>query len=496
MGPYYSQSGEDFILDQMFAGKTDGFFVEVGCIDGKRFSNTLHFEQKGWKGMCIEAHPDYIPLLRENRPGSLICHCAVAEADQDSVTFYANKRGSLSTLDKSQEERWRRDYAKYFHGFDERQVPMRRLATIFRENNIERIDILSIDIEGYEVNALKGLDFSVTKPLVMVIESDNESHEREIESVLLPQGYIKSVRVSGNLFFVLDSALHERVRNKVFKGIKIIHTRHPLDDGDDQIKIVDLTTIQPAIEPHPLAQKGIFQRFIEKTKRIFSFIPDEIGKTEKPMGGASRFIFFDTGFHGDKYLLELVDVLAQNVDVFVETGANVASTLVYFACKYPHISCFSCEPYMEAFRHARQNVAGCSNVTLYHETSQDFLFRLQERHPGIFQQRVLFWLDAHGYGFKWPLKEELSFITEKFPQALILIDDFKVPGKDMFGYDAYEGQVCSYEYIKDSLNPAHSYRIYYPNYTEHTSKHHPLRGWGLIVYGGESMSEIPATLSD
>ncbi len=495
MSDYYSQTGEDFILDQMFAGKTDGFFVEVGCIDGKRFSNTLHFEKKGWKGMCIEAHPDYIPLLQENRPGSIICHCAVAETDQDKVVFYANKRGSLSTLDKSQEARWRRDYAKYFHGFDEKQVPMKRLATIFQENEIKQVDILSIDIEGYEVNALKGLDFSVIKPQVLVIESDDESHEKEVESILLPQGYMKSVRVSGNIFFVLDPVFHERVKDKIFKRVELIHTRHPLDDGDDQAKVVDITTIQPGVQQHPFERKSVLQALIAKAKKIFSPTPKETSKAGQPVAGASRFTFFDTGFHGDKHLLELVDVLAQNVDGFVETGANVGSTLVYFARKYPQISCFSCEPDMEAFRHARQNAAGCSNITLYNQTSQDFLLTLQERHPSIFQKRVLFWLDAHGYGFAWPLKEELAFITQNFPQALILVDDFKVPGKDMFGFDAYEGQVCSYDYVKDSLNPAHSYRVYYPNYTERTSEHHSLRGWGLIVYGGESMIEIPATLS-
>jgi len=55
---YYSQHGEDFILDLIFDHKKSGFFVEVGCIDGLRFSNTLFFEKLGWKGICIEAHKE------------------------------------------------------------------------------------------------------------------------------------------------------------------------------------------------------------------------------------------------------------------------------------------------------------------------------------------------------------------------------------------------------------------------------------------------------
>lgn len=272
MTNYYSQNGEDFILDQMFPGKTNGFFVEVGCIDGKRFSNTLHFEKKGWKGICIEAHPDYIPLLQANRPNSIVYHCAISEADQDDVFFYANKRGSLSTLDASKESSFREGYGKYFHGFEEKHVPMMSLSTIFRKEVITHIDILSIDIEGYEVNALKGLDFSEVKPLVMVIESEDAAHEKELDSILSNQGYIKSIRISGNVFFVLDRVYHRRIQDRVFTDIKVTHTQHPLDDEGDQTKFVTIKTssdVQSASE-----SRGIVSRLIERLntlkKNIFS----------------------------------------------------------------------------------------------------------------------------------------------------------------------------------------------------------------------------------
>ena len=67
---------------------------------------------------------------------------------------------------------------------------------------------------------------------------------------------------------------------------------------------------------------------------------------------SDRFVFFDVGFHGDTYLLNLVDVLISNSQYFIETGTNVGSTLVYDAKKYPEISCFSCEPDKEAFNEA------------------------------------------------------------------------------------------------------------------------------------------------
>jgi hypothetical protein len=66
----------------------------------------------------------------------------------------------------------------------------------------------------------------------------------------------------------------------------------------------------------------------------------------------------------------------------------------------------------------------------------------------------------------------------------------------MFGYDEYQGQVCSYEYVKDALDPVRRYKVYYPNYTEHTSPHHPLRGWGLIEYGQEQGLRLPERIQE
>ena len=164
MPTYYSQHGEDYLLDCIFAGQSNGFFVEVGCIDGRRFSNTLTFEERGWHGMCIEAHAGYIELLRRNRPDSIICHCAAGETDAQDVTFFANSRGSLSTIDPSKEAEFREKYAKDFTGFEPQTVAMRRLDSLFDEYQVPQIDILSLDVEGYEVPALKGLDFRRYSP--------------------------------------------------------------------------------------------------------------------------------------------------------------------------------------------------------------------------------------------------------------------------------------------------------------------------------------------
>src|ERR1700689_2297738 len=87
---------------------------------------------------------------------------------------------------------------------------------------------------------------------------------------------------------------------------------------------------------------------------------------------------FSIGFHGDKYLIELVFAAAQRCSQFVETGANVGSSLCYLARNFPRLQCYSCEPDADAFAAARRNSAQLSNVKVTHEKSPDFLHGLEK----------------------------------------------------------------------------------------------------------------------
>jgi FkbM family methyltransferase len=236
---YYSQHGEDVALSLLFQDAPRGVFVEVGCIDGRRFSNTLTFEERGWTGLCVEAHAGYINLLKHNRPHSIIAHCAAGEQDEDNVIFYSNPRGSLSTLDPTKEEHFRTHYGAFFHGFEPQRVNKRRLDSLFRQHGIREIDILSLDIEGSEAEALRGIDFTRYRPTVLVIESDGPDHEKAIEAVLAPHGYTKIYRIAENVFYLAGGVRRSHApAGKTPTRAVVTHTQHPLDaDGDQKVTV-------------------------------------------------------------------------------------------------------------------------------------------------------------------------------------------------------------------------------------------------------------------
>ena len=263
---YYSQHGEDYILDIIFSDIGYGYFVEVGCIDGLRFSNTLTFAERGWKGMCVEAHSDYIEVLKENRPESVVCHCAAAEENADNVSFYANDRGSLSTLDKTREEEFRENYGEYFSGFEKQSVSKRRLDSLFEEHNApNKIDILSIDVEGNEVEALKGMSFKKFRPRVLVIESDSKSHETSLDKLLIPEGYIKEFRIRQNIFYFENKNLPKKVEKNMYVA-DITHTPHPLDGGESKTKEIEIN----------LYRYNVRSKIKRKIKKIYSCLESKL----------------------------------------------------------------------------------------------------------------------------------------------------------------------------------------------------------------------------
>lgn len=455
---YYSQHGEDVLAWLLLQEYSQGYFVEVGCIDGRRFSNTLFFEERGWKGMCVEAHEGYIDLIKTNRPGSCVVHCAVGEEDRDDVTFFATDRGSLSTLDERMQERWKREFPSYFNGFVPQKVSQRKLDTLFGEYGVGEIDLLSIDIEGYEAEALRGLALQQFRPKVMIIESDSAEHEAALDQLICTKGYTKIMKLYQNLFYVRDDVDTQRVVSTLQMPVMLYHTAH--------VKME---------EPG----RWVVGTLIGKDQNAMA---SYLLKVDRTIQENARYVHHHQGFHGDRYLIDCVDRLLPHIDCFVETGANVATTLCHVATRRADLECFSCEPDPDAFAIAEAYCSDYRNVRLYPQVSETFIHTLL---PNLAAEQPLglYWLDAHGNGFAWPLREEVEMITTLFDQAWMMIDDFLVPDLECFGYDAYDGQECSFEYIKASFNPRHSYEIYYPTYRERTSKHHPLRGWVLIAWG-------------
>lgn len=415
METFYSQHGEDFLLNRVFQNKRTGYFVEVGCLDGIEFSNTYFFEKKGWKGVCIEAHNDFIPRLKKNRPHASIVHCAIGEANKEGVTFYANKIGSLSTLDKSEEHRWKKNYHDYFYGFQEQVVPMRTLTSVFDELEVSEIDFISLDIEGYEVQALQGLNFRKYSPRVFVIEYKDDQHKAALEKILFPAGYKFFSRLGCNLFYGLVS-----------KDARIINGRYG---------VVPLLQIDMNGTVYHHTADHLRPNAARKVRRVLK--KSVVGKVWRRYQQWRNDVRNNKVTPSYKEKREIIESFRKQYGVskLIETGTFLGDTVAYFKSRFEYV--YSIELSEELHRDAAERFKNDANVRIIHGDSGLILKTLIKE----INSTALFWLDGHYssefyIGDKFirtaksnkvtPIIQELEAVLSDRNHHVILIDDARL----------------------------------------------------------------------
>ena len=164
----YSQNQEDLLLDKLLNYKKRGLYVDVGAYDPYRFSNTMRFYRRGWRGMNIEPNRQYWQRFLSVRDGDINLNAGVGEK-RGALTFYAMDPPTLSTFQKEQVAAYRK---QGFRLAETVAVPVYTLKEIFRKHlGNKTIDFMSIDVEGMEMQVLRSNDWEAYRPRYLCIES-------------------------------------------------------------------------------------------------------------------------------------------------------------------------------------------------------------------------------------------------------------------------------------------------------------------------------------
>lgn len=177
----YSQFGQDAFVVEWFGQKRGGVFLDIGANDGATFSNTLHLEQAlGWTGIAVEPHPDAFQKLQACRKCHVFKGC-VSDHDGNlrflAVSGGADKLSTLSAVENASDEHHQllldRMIAQY--GGEKKVVEVECLTpvSLLKRFGISRIDYLSLDTEGCELQILRNFDFSAC-PVEMVDVENRE----------------------------------------------------------------------------------------------------------------------------------------------------------------------------------------------------------------------------------------------------------------------------------------------------------------------------------
>jgi len=161
---YYSQFGEDMALECFVGNIRNGTFVDVGCFHPSKYNNTYRLYTKGWSGINIDM--DQIKISAFNLARKRDKNIVMAITDDptvSSIKMYSFGFYSLvNTLDQKTAEK--------MGGYIEKTVPASTLTNLLAKHNVNKIDLLSVDAEGYDVNVLKSLDFDSVDVGVILVE--------------------------------------------------------------------------------------------------------------------------------------------------------------------------------------------------------------------------------------------------------------------------------------------------------------------------------------
>lgn len=206
----YSQYQEDRTLSAMFGEKASGTALEVGGFDGVTHSNTYLFEQKGWRTMIVEPMPEYVRKIRSNRKATVF-ECAAGSQPGMSVFTVAKGAESLSTLSPSG---YQLENMKFHNAVLEQiQVPVRTLDDILESANVEKLDFVTIDVEGHESAAIAGFNLSRWKPDVVLVEDGSLGLDPTVRELMETKGYRRFLTTGCNDWYAPES--NKRVINAV-----------------------------------------------------------------------------------------------------------------------------------------------------------------------------------------------------------------------------------------------------------------------------------------
>jgi FkbM family methyltransferase len=177
---------------RFFRDQNAGVFVDVGAANPNYLSISALYRSLGWNVIAIEPNPVFCEMHREL--GHEILQYACSDRNEDDVDFhvvdshgerYENGHVSYESFSSLA---IKEAYARIRPTMDVKKikVKLRRLDTILEAHapGVERIDILSVDVEGWELEVLAGLNFQKYRPRVLVIENlfDDAAYRTQINS--------------------------------------------------------------------------------------------------------------------------------------------------------------------------------------------------------------------------------------------------------------------------------------------------------------------------
>jgi FkbM family methyltransferase len=205
----YSQSGEDLIIEFIFNALEikRPTYIDIGAHHPFYLSNTAIFYKKGCRGICVEPDPVLFKEIKKYRKNDICLNVGVTgKGQKEDVDFYVMSSRTLNTFSEKEAIEYTRK--NDFKIVEVVKLTLENINTIIKENLDKSPDFVNIDVEGLDLEIIRGFDFETYRPKVFCIEmvdflgeSFNEN-SKEIQDIMLKNGYINHSSTYINAIFI------------------------------------------------------------------------------------------------------------------------------------------------------------------------------------------------------------------------------------------------------------------------------------------------------
>tara|TARA_B110000027_G_C16060415_1_gene274225 strand:+ start:33 stop:749 length:717 start_codon:yes stop_codon:yes gene_type:complete len=163
---YFSFSGVDVILERIFMHQQKGIYIDIGCQHPIKNSNTYLLYKKGWEGINVDLDNDNIDLFKVSRSNDDNFNKALSNEVKEVDLYFYHKKSPINTIDKKTSEFQKANVSSI------KKIKTDTLNNIILNTKYKdcTFDLLSIDVEGHELEVLKGFDITKFSPKVIVVE--------------------------------------------------------------------------------------------------------------------------------------------------------------------------------------------------------------------------------------------------------------------------------------------------------------------------------------
>lgn len=209
----FAQHAEDLIVEGILSTRYPNerprswTYLDIGANHPVHGSNTYLFYKKGASGVVIEPNQKFAPLFKKCRPRDQFILAGAKFDDRDTATFYEVENDALSSFSESFHFRWKEQGGRGANAISSLDMPLVDVNSVIEKNFQNKLHIVSLDVEGYEMQVLEKFSFDQIRPDVLIVEYISPSHgtlKDSLTIVMNKRGYYLAFCGRVNLIFLSE----------------------------------------------------------------------------------------------------------------------------------------------------------------------------------------------------------------------------------------------------------------------------------------------------